>query len=243
MPAFAFTSSTLFNLDVDAQVQYSPATRNFKYSYSVNNHFDSQQDIATFGMKYEKLNFLITSPVNWHAFPQFGDNVIIWGRLNEEARLILPGSSQTGFALTSPSLPAIQPFYAQSSYVYQTEDEQEQEEIDKKDLTAYFNNVKTSSTVGPGPDPITDPVAMVKYLIDLKHKSLDMGWISKTGIIVSLDAKLDAAQASITRGQKKTAANQVRSFIQELEAQNGKSVNGSAFGLLKANAEYLLSLL
>lgn len=67
------------------------------------------------------------------------------------------------------------------------------------------------------------------------------GWIDKPGICHSLEVKLAAAKASIARGNLGAAANQLRAFLNELEAQNGKAVNPQAYDLLRADALYVLA--
>jgi hypothetical protein len=69
------------------------------------------------------------------------------------------------------------------------------------------------------------------------------GEIWPRGVCRSLEAKLRAAQASLERGQPKTAANQLRAFIAELQAQRGKHVSEAAYLRLKAGAEAVLATL
>ncbi len=105
----------------------------------------------------------------------------------------------------------------------------------------------TGFTIGPvSPPSLTDPVQLLDFLISLKHQAASLGWIfgpGSSGIVKSLDAKLDAAKASVARGQNKTASNQMNAFINELQAQRGKHFNDNAFFLLKVNAEFIISKL
>ena len=52
-----------------------------------------------------------------------------------------------------------------------------------------------------------------------------VGLITKQGVAKSLLAKLGAAQAALDRGQPDVAANILRAFILEIQAQRGKFIN------------------
>ena len=108
------------------------------------------------------------------------------------------------------------------------------------------NSFVTLFSVGPSTFVYSPPGIAVDRLVAFKHEAVSLKWISgpgSEGIVRSLDAKLDSAKASISRGQNKTAANQLNAFINELQAQRGKAVNDSAFYLLKANAEFIIGKL
>jgi len=51
------------------------------------------------------------------------------------------------------------------------------------------------------------------------------GHITNNGIAKSLFAKLNAAQAAVDRGQVNEAINNLRSFINEVQAQAGKHIH------------------
>jgi hypothetical protein len=69
------------------------------------------------------------------------------------------------------------------------------------------------------------------------------GEVSPGGVCRSLEAKLRAAQAALERGQPRTAANQLRAFIAELQAQRGKHVAEAAYLRLRAGAEAVIAAL
>lgn len=52
-----------------------------------------------------------------------------------------------------------------------------------------------------------------------------MGHIDNPGVVNSLLAKLDAAQAASDRGQPRVAVAQLQAFIHEVEAQAGKHID------------------
>jgi hypothetical protein len=84
-------------------------------------------------------------------------------------------------------------------------------------------------------------VVTIDSLIDATQRACSMGWISKKGTCQSLLAKLRVAKASLGRGQTQAARGQLNAFLNELRAQKGKSVNQSAYDLLKTDANYLLN--
>ncbi|MFS8638569.1 MAG: hypothetical protein FWJ74_10805, partial [Gemmatimonadota bacterium] len=73
----------------------------------------------------------------------------------------------------------------------------------------------------------------------------ELGWITNAGVCRSLEAKLEAAERSLERGNTNSARGQLGAFLQELEAQHGpqpgKHVSDNAYWLLKINVEYVLS--
>jgi len=77
-------------------------------------------------------------------------------------------------------------------------------------------------------------------LLDALEYMCDLGWIEKQGICNSLEAKLIAAIASIDRGNLNAAENQLNSFLHELEAQQDKSINQSAYDVLNTGALYVI---
>lgn len=101
------------------------------------------------------------------------------------------------------------------------------EVTDKADNTTSASVVFTVSVNSEG------LLAALQYICDL-------GWIDKHGICNSLEAKLNAAIKSIERGNLNAAENQLNAFLHELEAQNGKSVNQSAYDVLTADALYVI---
>lgn len=165
--------------------------------------------------------------------------------------LILPGAFQDGFVLeaSSASVPTIVRYFIESFTDLDTpigEPGDAGEEKTIINLTNLFNNSTSGFTLGPAPSPLLDIPALIGRLIDLKHRSASLGWIygpGSEGIVKSLDAKLDAAKASVARSQNKAAVNQLNAFINELQAQRDKHINDNAFLLLKTNAEFIIGKL
>jgi len=84
-------------------------------------------------------------------------------------------------------------------------------------------------------------VVTLDSLISATQHACSIGWISKKDNCQSLLAKLAAAKASSGRGQNQAMRGVLQAFLNELKAQQGKSVNQSAYDLLSADAKYLLN--
>ena len=71
----------------------------------------------------------------------------------------------------------------------------------------------------------------------------DMGHITNKGVSASLLTKLDAAQAALDRGQSGVAANLLHAFINEVNAQAGKSIAAEHAGHLVDHAQNVIKAL
>ncbi|MDZ7723785.1 MAG: hypothetical protein U5R06_13515 [candidate division KSB1 bacterium] len=81
-------------------------------------------------------------------------------------------------------------------------------------------------------------------LVDMMSKDIDnsyqKGWIDNKGIYNSLTKKLKHAQKQLDKRNIKQAINQLKAFLNQLEAQRVKHVNEEAYNLLHFNAEALI---
>ena len=71
----------------------------------------------------------------------------------------------------------------------------------------------------------------------------ELGWITSDGTVSSLSAKLAAAGASINRGNRTAARNQLRAFLHAVDTQAGKSMSAAAADLLRADVAAVLASL
>jgi hypothetical protein len=95
------------------------------------------------------------------------------------------------------------------------------------------------------PPPTTfAPLIFLDTLISYKHQAFALGWIADSGILTSLDQKLEAARPQIMN-DRPSVKNILESFVNELEALNtqGNQITSEAYALLKFNAQYLISKL
>jgi len=85
---------------------------------------------------------------------------------------------------------------------------------------------------------VLTPAEAAKNLIDLvRTMSLP------NGLTQSLNAKLQAALNSMISGQSKAAKNQLRAFINEIQAQTGKEITGAQAAQLIAAANDIINAL
>lgn len=99
-------------------------------------------------------------------------------------------------------------------------------------------------TVGPVPTPSNpDANQFLQTIIGYKEQAIQQGWIKNQGIGNSLDTKLNAASASLARGDNKAAVNQLNALLNEVNAQAGKQLSPEAVALLQLNTQYLISKL
>jgi len=84
-------------------------------------------------------------------------------------------------------------------------------------------------------------IVTAQSIIDDVNQFQDSGDITKHGIANSLIAKLNAAAAARSRGNCATAANIYGAFINEINAQTGKSISATAAAIMIADANYLIA--
>lgn len=76
----------------------------------------------------------------------------------------------------------------------------------------------------------------------VKH-AYDMGHITKKGVALTLLAKTSAAQAALDHGQPQAAIKLLNSFIREVNAQAGKSIEAEHAGHLVEHAQNVITAL
>jgi hypothetical protein len=94
-------------------------------------------------------------------------------------------------------------------------------------------------TTVPSEGGTTDIASLLRDL----DEACEGGDIAPRGICRSLQAKLQAAEAALERGQPRTAVNQLRAFLAQLKAQRSKHVSEAAYQRLKSGAEALIAAL
>ncbi|MCK5237092.1 MAG: hypothetical protein KAR06_08910 [Deltaproteobacteria bacterium] len=188
-------------------------------------------------------------PNNWRSGLSV-DGEVAWGSRKKEYR-IHPGQSQGGLYVISRGLPGIRDIIIKPKWTFMTEGSVTKEDIEysretKKKIAFY------GKTIGPvAPLKAFKSIDFIDYLMDLKHKAEDYGWIrieGAQGIIQSLDQKLENAKEKIERGDGIAAKNILEAFLKEVEAQgcdsqdcpSDKHLLPEAYALLKFNAEYLI---
>lgn len=163
-----------------------------------------------------------------------------------------PGESLGGFGLTSYGLPGIRGFKAEPNLDVDADYYPHLESVEgawdeSKAIIAKIKELEDKvnfmgKTVGPTAPPVVfNATTFLDYIIGLKHQAASLGWIDNSGIVNSLDVKLDNAKKKLSQGDNSTAKNILNAFINDVEAQAGKHVTSEAYALLKYNALYLIS--
>ncbi len=194
-----------------------------------------------------------SQPLGWHSGSTAQFTASWYGPLPPGGD-IPPGQSLGTFVLTSHGPPGIRRVLVEPAYdpddFMPSIDESSDEELQKTAVLIKAIPLAIRSlgfTVGPVQPPnLTDVGQLLDFVASLKHQAAALGWISgpgADGVVQSLDAKLSAAKASISSGDKKTAINQLNAFINELQAQHGKAISDNAFYLLQPNALFVISKL
>lgn len=105
----------------------------------------------------------------------------------------------------------------------------------------------TTVGVAPLPQNATAASLTVRLRALLGRSCGELHWISQAGVCHSLDVKLIHAAEALDAGQTAAAREQLRAFMNELDAQHGpqpgKHVNDAAYALLEPNVSYILSKL
>ncbi|MBI4667998.1 MAG: hypothetical protein HY747_02250 [Elusimicrobia bacterium] len=188
--------------------------------------------------------FRVVLPPSYIWLPGFS-NALRVGWLTRVDSQIQPSQSVSGFKLQSRGLPGVRDCEARPYLNFDDLPDEIAEDAEK----AYQFRLSLSfhgKTIGPSAPKGLDPASLLDYLIDQKHQAKQAGWISgpgAEGMEKSLDAKLNAAKDAVGRGQNNAARNQLKAFLNEVEAQRGKALNNNTYLLLKLNAQYILTKL
>jgi hypothetical protein len=190
----------------------------------------------------------MSSPSGWRS------NLTVDSAAAWHARMIdtgvSPASTVTGFTLESYGLPAPRAFTAEP-YIAAS-DLQIPIPTGPSGLSDYLqaldaikqSNIIRGTTIGPKAPPANFGAAdFLAQIISYRKSAAELGWITSSGILNSLDAKLNAAGAALSRGDAANAANILDAFVNEVSAQDGKAISSEAAALLKYNALYLIKQL
>lgn len=167
--------------------------------------------------------------------------------INHDNYALRPGSRITGFIFDSVGLPGIvEAYYAASVPLADLETDLPpgMTEDDFSDQLDIFHNSNKTVAIGPTDVLVTDPPDIIaKHMAEQKHKLYNLKWIDNTGLLNSLDKKLDAFEKSLSKNNTQAASGQISAFRQEVISQKGKHINEGAASLLLSCADILLSKL
>ncbi|MEW6410150.1 MAG: hypothetical protein AB1488_08605 [Nitrospirota bacterium] len=126
--------------------------------------------------------------------------------------------------------------------IYTSDTSGKSQRINLKGITTpnIISEFKIHYDPTPGAKPTVVRVATIQSTKQDVTLSYNVGWITNAGIVKSLLAKLDAAESALNRGQKKTTANQLNAFINEVKAQSTFHIKPECAEMLIEDAEYIL---
>lgn len=242
-----FEPATRISVELAAATTYDPAQGIVRYRYTLTSRPDSVQAVETFAVRQDAPVLQPETPPGWHGARFAADPFWSWSAVGDDA-VVRPGGTVSGFAFTSKGLPGIQPFHAQGETPLPRLPEgvnaplPQDFEDQALQLTDFFRNSIRGTTIGPTTTTTDAPAAsLIAYLVEQKHAAASQGWIDNQGIVTSLDAKLQAAQNALEKGNTAAAINQLHAFREVLRAQNGKHVQPAATSLLSTGVEALLT--
>lgn len=162
---------------------------------------------------------------------------------------IAPGDSRAGFILRSPGLPGMVPARLEPDYVYVSEGEGTEEDVQAA-RKASQEIILPVQVVGPvAPPSIFEPLLFTQAIRELMHESQALGWIRSDHVEDALERRLGRMEADLKGGRPWEAVEVGRAFLDVLEDASCKErdcddkvvVTSDANALLRFNMEYLLA--
>ena len=237
------------NLRVDVRVtRFEMRGDTGRVEYVVRNRPESAEELFRFRVEAPSAVLRITRPdpaERWvTSTVSKGLSMAGWGLLGTH---LGPGAESPPLSFAAIGLPAIVTYYA-SGWFPVPPYRPVQPGPSPAPRDAILANSVPGQTVGIEPFPEDrSPGNLLARLTGLRRQSCALGWITSDGVCHSLEVKLDAATASLSRSDAPSAQGQLGAFLGELEAQHGsqpgKHVTDNAYWLLKVNAEFLLGRL
>lgn len=231
--------ASMIDVSLSAQTSIDTSRNAIKYDYKISSKQNSMQPVWAFTVKCDSPVLASGQPSGWGSAIFKGKPFLVWG-VDEDSFMLYPGSYRNGFYLISIGMPGVQTYYAQGD-APNPRVEEVPEGISEGDfgqaLDIFHNSIKRS-TIGPTSVSVNSSVTtIISYIINQKHEAESLGWIDNSGIVNSLDKKLDAAQHSLNRGQFNAARNQLQAFQNEVRAQAGIHIDANAVSILMTGVE------
>lgn len=182
---------------------------------------------------------LPTPAGGWSSGKTFGErSVARWAALGQR---MLPGQESPALTQRAIGLPGIVISWVRG-YTPPSE------EIPSDTVALQDPPSVTDSTVGVDRFPLLRTASSFLARLDsLLNQTCGaaLAWITSSTVCSSLGGKLDLASQKLSQADTTGTEVQLQSFLSELETQHGAGlpVSDSAYWLLKANAEYILSQL
>jgi hypothetical protein len=165
--------------------------------------------------------------------------------------LLMPGTQSPPLAFDAIGLPAIVSYWVGGHYEppevgeYLAENPDEPVSVPARQALAYRSVEGSTVGVEPLPGDAT-PGSLLVRLRGLTVQACDsLEWISSASVCADLRGGIDDASRALREGDTKSARRALERYLDELGPRHGPGlpVNGSAYWLLKINAELILRLL
>jgi photosystem II stability/assembly factor-like uncharacterized protein len=229
---------------VSGQVAVGSGRGPYGYFYSISNGTPTPLD--GFSVQFDQVMIVPRNPTGWASGAAGNSQGWYWGAIDVGADVddsrdiplgtsaIQPGTSLTGFSVASSLPPTIRSFNLLPFVdvpVLNSEDDIETLPPPVPPITGF--------TIGPRTTTALTPQAYVDDIIQLNQRAFALGWIDDSGLLDSLDQKLQAIKQALSKGANKEAVDTLTTFMQEVEAQQGTHLTSEAYALLFFNAQYL----
>ena len=218
------------NLTVD--VTASGVTRSqdtVVVSYSVFNQVASAERLLALTLEAPSPPILISAPTpasSWHVASQYGGRPVVrWGVLGDS--ILRPGSPAQTVSFKASGVLGIVDAHVSGFGLPVVE-----EDTLPSGDPLVFNSVQIKAVgVDPLPPGYT-PASLTTRLDSLRGDACSLTWISSATLCTTLHGYLTAQPANLTQFNADLATNHT----------SGGPVNDNAYWLLKANADYVISI-
>ncbi|MEW6508428.1 MAG: hypothetical protein AB1432_11845 [Bacteroidota bacterium] len=211
------------DLTAKASAEITTANGLLQYSYTITNEEASNQSAANIYVE-DTTTSTASAPVNW----QTEKVVNILDRFYTTTNPITAGSIQSGYTVTSNSLPVIGKVYVQS----------ERFTVDTADIKT---NSYTVTTVVPSERPAQiNASAFIDSLISYNNRAYSLGWMQYYWVRDNNYYQLNNAKTMINMNVPSSAVVILAAFEGWLDTCMSQSYfNKETYGLLKYNSIYL----
>jgi hypothetical protein len=215
-------------------------------TYQLLNQSNSAEQVFRFTVDAPASPVRVTRPAptsDWRTSSQYRTRPVAgWTVLGDE---LMPGQQSPALVYEAVGLPAPVTFWYRGYFPPTPLGP-----ADTVPVVAPSDPLAQNSVAGTGvgitPFPVAqsgaDLVLRLRGLLDQTCGS-GLNWITSPAVCSGLAAQLDSASQALASADTTGARAQIQNFITALSGQHGSGlpVNDSAFWLLKANADYILS--
>jgi hypothetical protein len=234
---------------VSGRVDWQPAGRFYRYSYSLHSLPSSGQKLGSFYLETRSPVDGMRSPDGSWALWLLSDYLkeqlrvregLTWSQVMQGRDGLRPGESAAGFSFHSGGLPTVVACYVRG----RTELRGGQGEEIPEELHAAIDEVAwripKGVTVGPADPPQRfEADSFLSAFHDYLGVSLQNGWIESTQVAEQIDKSLELLRQTIKSGERKRTDRILRELLSRIETEKDKTLLSEAYALLKFNLEYL----